>query len=84
MIGETMGRGKQKVFAVYRGDTFIDVGTLKELSPRLNVKESTIRYYISQAYQRRMAKSKNGHYENRMIAISFYEDEESEDVIYAN
>ena len=83
MIGDTMGH-KQKVFAVYRGDTFIDVGTLKELSPRLRAKESTIRYYTSQAYRNKLAKRNNGQYDTQLVAISFYEDEESEDVIYAN
>lgn len=81
-MSDTMGH-RQKVFALYRGDTFIDVGTLKELSPRLGMKESTIRYYISQAYQRKLS-NRNGMYKNQVIAISFYEDEESEDEHYAN
>jgi hypothetical protein len=60
---------KQKVFAIYKGDTFIDLGTLSELSIRLGSKETSIRYKATNAYKRKLNKSINGKYENQTIVI---------------
>ena len=30
------------IYAIYRGDTFVDVGTAEELSKRMNVTKRTI------------------------------------------
>lgn len=62
---------KDKVYAIYKGDKFIDLGTKKELSERLGVKERTIKFYSSPSYLKRKAESK----EPYMIAIEV-EDEE--------
>lgn len=40
------------IYALYRGDTFIDVGTARELAARHNVKENTIRYMATAQYKR--------------------------------
>ena len=63
---------KEKVYAIYKGDEFIDLGTRKELAERLGVKVSTIDYLLTPAYRRKFKKSKNGG-ENRMIAIRLEE-----------
>lgn len=44
---------KQGLYAIYRGDHFIDVGTLKELSQRNNIVISTLRFEASPAYAKR-------------------------------
>jgi hypothetical protein len=44
---------KKKEFMVYRGDEFIDVGTLDELSKRLNKKRETLRFYTTPIYHNR-------------------------------
>lgn len=60
-----------KEYAIYRGDTFVDLGTAKELAERLGVKENTIYCYAS--------KSKKYRYgEDRMIAVEMDGDEEEE------
>ena len=46
-----------KEYAMYQGDDFIDIGTAKELAPRLGVKESTIRWYSTPAAQKRAGKN---------------------------
>lgn len=41
---------REKVFAAYKGDKFISVGTLKELSKELNTKISTLRFHSKPIY----------------------------------
>ena len=50
-----MKRGvKPSVFALYKGDEFIDVGTLREISARQHLTVSTLRYLATNAYRRRL------------------------------
>lgn len=48
-----------KVYALYKGEECLGIGTLKELAKELNVKEDTIRFYTTPTYKRRVKKSKN-------------------------
>lgn len=41
------------MYALYRGDTFIDLGTKQYLAKLLNVKIATISYYMSSTYRKR-------------------------------
>lgn len=43
----------QQLFALYRGDEFVDVGTARELAERQGVKPSTISFMASPAYRKR-------------------------------
>ncbi|ALC92076.1 hypothetical protein AM500_21485 [Bacillus sp. FJAT-18017] len=47
---------KEREFALYKGDTFICIGTAKELANRLDVQVRTISYYATNAYKRRLEK----------------------------
>ena len=38
------------VYAIYKGDTFIDVGTKRELAERMKLAESTITHLASKTY----------------------------------
>lgn len=49
----------KNVYALYKGDTFLELGTAKELANYLNVKESTIRFYITKTYKKRRKDSNN-------------------------
>ena len=40
-------------YALYKGDTFIDLGTKEYLAKLLNVKKDTITFYGSPTYRRR-------------------------------
>lgn len=44
---------KQKLYALYKGDEFIDIGTKVELAEKLGVDTKTIGHYSTPAYQRR-------------------------------
>ena len=44
---------KIKEYALYKGDTFIDLGTTKYLSEKYEIKEQTIRKYSCASYRTR-------------------------------
>lgn len=44
-------------YAVYRGDQFIDIGTLEELATRLNKKSRTLYFYSTPTYHKRIKNS---------------------------
>lgn len=50
---------KEVYFAIYQGDTFVNVGTQKEMAKMLNVKEETIYFYTTNTYRKRLEKRKN-------------------------
>lgn len=61
---------KEGFYAVYKGDTFIDLGPTGELADRIGVKKQTIIFWASNSNFNRI---KN--YENHMIAIRIENDE---------
>lgn len=50
--------GKNKEYAFYHGETFIDLGTLKEIAKRQDMKYSTLKFYNSHSYKIRVKKWK--------------------------
>lgn len=53
-----MGRKKQE-YALYKGDEFIDLGTIPEIAKREGVKPKTIYYYKTPAYMKKFKDDKN-------------------------
>lgn len=45
--------GKNNLYALYKGDEFIDLGTIDYLAKILNVHTRTIRFYSTPTYQKR-------------------------------
>ena len=45
-------------YALYRGDEFLDIGTIKELSKRYNISVKTLRWYSTPCYKNKI-KNKN-------------------------
>lgn len=62
---------KEKVYALYKGDNFIDLGTRKELAERIGVGERTIYFYSTETYQKR---NKDG---NCYVVIDCDDEEEA-------
>lgn len=50
---------KEKIYALYRGEKFLGIGTKKELAELLNVKVETISFYGTPAYKKRTNDSKS-------------------------
>ena len=44
---------KPKEYALYKGDTFIDIGTLRQLAKKMNVKYESMSFYRSPTYLKR-------------------------------
>lgn len=64
---------KDKLYALYHGDKFIDIGTKDYLAQLINVKRETITFYNSDSYQRREDLS------NRYVVVDCYYEEGEED-----
>jgi hypothetical protein len=62
-----MPRQEKNEYAVYKGDEFICLGTVKECATYLGVKRSTIKYLLSPAYLKRIEKRKES--KETLIAI---------------
>lgn len=58
-------------YAVYHGDTFLDLGTAEELAERMNVKAETVRYRTRPTYNRRFTDDTK-----RIVVIRIEDDEE--------
>lgn len=55
------------MYALYKGDTFIDLGTKEYLAQKLNVKVATIVFYMTPTYRKRTK-------DNAYIVIKIEED----------
>lgn len=40
------------IYAIYKGDEFLDLGTAKELAQKFNVKEKTIHYWHTPTHKK--------------------------------
>lgn len=45
------------IYALYKGDEFLSLGTIKEIAKEMNIKESTIRFYNKPSYMKRAGKN---------------------------
>lgn len=62
-------------YALYKGDKLISIGTMHEIAKELGVQERSIYYLTTDAYKRKLAKSKNSKNHRVLIPIDD-EDEE--------
>jgi len=62
-------------YALYKGDEFVDLGSIRYLAKELGIKERSVIYYMSPAYQRKLGgDAKGSHY----ILIRIEDDEKEE------
>lgn len=50
---------KEKIYALYRGEKFLAIGTKKELAELLNVKVETVSFYATPSYKKRTNEAKS-------------------------
>lgn len=48
-----------KVYAMYKGEECLGIGTLKELAEHFEVNLKTIKFYLTPTYKKRLKKGKN-------------------------
>lgn len=51
---------RKETYALYRGDELVDVGTRDEVAARQGIKPSTVVFYASPSYRRRVKEESNG------------------------
>ena len=51
---------KPSVFALYKGDTFVDVGTYAELAARTGIKKDSLRFYATAVHKKRLKNPEKG------------------------
>lgn len=66
----------EKIFALYKGDDFLDIGTAKELAKKRNVTPEFIRYLSTPANKRRIANRKNNNKTSKALVSVKIEDED--------
>ena len=70
-----MSNFKPFEYALYRGDEFLDVGTIRQLSKKLGIKENTMRYLASNKHYERVTGGKSSTC-GSLIAFKLDESEE--------
>ena len=63
-------KNKRIVYALYRGDEFLDRGTAEELAERRSISKFSISMATT---PKRIKRSEKVPYENRLITIKFFE-----------
>lgn len=51
-----------KEYALYKGDTCLAIGTIKEIAEQMKLKEKTIKFYGTPSHIKRMSKSHIGNF----------------------
>ena len=68
---------KKKIFALYKGEKFIDIGTAKEIAKRRGVTPEFIKYLSTPANLKRIDTRKNKNKQsNAMICVKIEEEDE--------
>ncbi|PGD75918.1 hypothetical protein COM46_13275 [Bacillus pseudomycoides] len=49
----------KKEYVVYKGESLICIGTIQECAQQMGVLPKTVHFYLTPAYQRRIASRKN-------------------------
>ncbi|MDA2636396.1 hypothetical protein ACQKGB_27215 [Bacillus tropicus] len=65
---------KVKKYAVYKGESFVCVGTILQCAQHMGVRLETVKFYKTPAYKRRVVKRKNAR--NYITVTELEEDEE--------
>lgn len=58
-----------KVYALYKGEEMLSMGTIFQIAEELNTNISTIRYYGTNTYKRRLAKRKKSNNSRILIEV---------------
>ena len=62
-----------KEYALYKGDELLSIGTIQEIAKEQNIKEKTVKFYKTRAYEKRIQSRKN---KNSKILIEIEREEE--------
>lgn len=58
-----------KEYALYKGEDLLCIGTIKEIAEKFNVQQGTIKYYLTNAYKRKLSKRKKIKNARELVAL---------------
>ncbi|EOU1489373.1 hypothetical protein VOH95_002629 [Clostridium perfringens] len=58
-----------KVYALYKGEKLLSMGTIFQIAQDLNVQVRTVKYYGTDAYKRKLAKRKKSNNSKILIEL---------------
>ncbi|MDJ8951024.1 hypothetical protein PTL64_14610 [Clostridium perfringens] len=58
-----------KVYALYKGEKLLSMGTIFQIAQDLNVQVRTVKYYGTNTYKRRLAKRKKSNNSRILIEL---------------
>lgn len=58
-----------KVYALYKGEKMLSMGTIFQIAQDLNVQIRTVKYYGTDAYKRKLAKRKKSNNSKILIEV---------------
>ncbi|EPZ9216517.1 hypothetical protein JVI29_002911 [Clostridium perfringens] len=58
-----------KVYALYKGEKLLSMGTIFQIAQELNVQVRTVKYYGTDAYKRKLAKRKKSNNSKILIEL---------------
>ncbi|MDR6794203.1 hypothetical protein J2W89_003373 [Pseudarthrobacter oxydans] len=67
---------QKREVAVYKGDELLSIGSIAECAQELNVLPGTIAFYLTPAYERRLALRKNCRKPLRVVRVDDEDDDE--------
>lgn len=60
---------KCKEYALYKGENLLCIGTAKHIAEVFNINETTVRFYASPTYKKRLAQRKRVMNARKLIAL---------------
>ncbi|MGG3528942.1 hypothetical protein ABES13_26810 [Bacillus pseudomycoides] len=63
----------KKEYVVYKGESFVCIGTIQECADHMGVLPKTVHFYMTPAYQRRLDKRKKA---RNYLTVTELEDDE--------
>lgn len=67
-----------KIYAIYKGDEFLFVGTAKECAKHFNIRNETVYFWNTQCYKKRISTLKRNGKERNCIRSIVVEEEEDD------
>lgn len=58
-----------RIYALYKGEQILSIGTIYEIAKDLGVEVRTIKYYATKAYKRKLSRRKNSRNARELVKL---------------
>lgn len=62
------------MYALYKGEELLSMGTIFQIAQDLNIKVSTVKYYGTDSYKKKLAKRKRSNNSKKLVNLDDVED----------